>query len=111
MVVEPERVTCDSKSVVRSSNRPEGMSLLIQVTFNQSENLIHLGKRIITHAGVGHCRRLSMHMKALRAESRNGGVEFRLCSFDIMWFELLLSRANVDLLRSWYGTGAWAVCL
>ena len=57
------------KSVVRSSNRPEGISLLIQVTFNPSKNLIHSRKRIKTYAGVGHCRQLSMHTKALRAES------------------------------------------
>ncbi len=111
MVVEPERVMCDSKSVVRSSNHLEGMSLLIQATLNPSKNLIHSRKRIITHARVGHCRQLSMSMKALRAESRKCGVGFRLCSFDIMQFGLLSSRANVDLIRNWYGTGAWNECL
>jgi hypothetical protein len=70
MVVEPERVTCEPKSVVRRSNRPEDTPQLIQVTFNPSKNLIHSRKRIITYAGIGHCRRLSMHMKALRLESR-----------------------------------------
>ena len=99
MVEEPGRDISGRESVMRSSNRPEPMSLLVQVTTNPSKNATFSRKRVNHCVFVGHVHQLSMSMKAPRAKSQNTEAQIEKNTFGVMGFELLSFRVSVDLIR------------
>ena len=99
MIEEPGRDISGDESVVRSSNRPDPMSQLIQVTSIPYKNATFPRKRVSHCVFVGHVYQLSMSMKAPRAKSQNTEAQIEKHTFGVIGFKLLSFRVNVDLIR------------